>query len=94
MRRLIILTLLLAGCTPTPRPAAMPPPPKACVDAAQIPPEPPTVGTKFNGDAKHDLQILAPNAIALRQWGEQLQAMLQGCLPKKPAEAPKPAKGT
>jgi hypothetical protein len=43
------------------------------------------VGQKFNGDAKHDLQVLAPNAVALRQWGEQLQALLQGCL-AEPAE--------
>ncbi len=94
MRRAIVLMLLLAGCTPMPKPAETPPPPpQACVDASQIPAEPPTVGSKFNGDAKHDLQILAPNAIALRQWGEQLQALLQGCLPETPAPEPtsKPA---
>jgi hypothetical protein len=51
------------------------------------------VGQKFNGDAKHDLQVLAPNAKALRDWGQQLRALLDGCTPK-PAEteaaAPKP----
>ena len=34
------------------------------------------VGSKFNGDARHDLQVLAPNAKALRDWGEQMHAML------------------
>jgi hypothetical protein len=48
------------------------------------------VGSKFNGDAKHDLQVLAPNAKALRDWGEQLHAMLQACAPKPAAPAAKP----
>ena len=48
------------------------------------------VGGKFNGDAKHDLQVLAPNAKALRDWGEQLQAMLQNCAPKPAAPAANP----
>ena len=34
------------------------------------------VGQRFNGDAKHDLQVLAPNARALREWGQQLHALL------------------
>lgn len=46
------------------------------------------VGSKFNGDAKHDLQILAPNAKALRDWGQQMHAMLQACVVKT---APPPA---
>jgi hypothetical protein len=96
--RIILLTLLLGGCAAVQKPAAVastPPPaePVACVDPAQIPAEPPMVGQKFNGDAKHDLQVLAPNAKALRDWGQQLRALLDGCTPK-PAEAeaaaPKP----
>jgi hypothetical protein len=62
-----------------------------------VPKEPPTVGQKFNGDAKHDLQILAPNALALRQWGEKLRGLLEPCLhaapvaePPAATDAPKP----
>jgi len=40
------------------------------------------VGQRFNGDAKHDLQVLAPNAKALREWGQHLRALLEGCAPK------------
>jgi hypothetical protein len=84
--------LLLGGCAMFHEPAAVaqtPPPaaePVPCVDAAKIPGEPPMVGQRFNGDAKHDLQVLAPNAQALRDWGRQLRALLEGCAPK-PAEA-------
>ncbi|MXO58120.1 hypothetical protein GRI89_00980 [Altererythrobacter salegens] len=60
-------------------PALPPPEPAVCVDQAQIPAEPPTVAQRFNGDAKHDLQILAPNAQALRKWGQDLKALLDGC---------------
>jgi hypothetical protein len=49
------------------------------------------VGQKFNGDAKHDLQVLAPNAKALRDWGERLHTMLQACAPQ-PAATPAAAK--
>lgn len=45
------------------------------------------VGQRFNGDAKHDLQVLAPNARALREWGQQLHALLEACVPQ-PAETP------
>jgi len=82
----LALVALLGGCTAQqPHPQAAPPPPlapAACVEPAQIPPEPPTVGSKFNGDAKHDLQVLAPNAQALRQWGEQLRTLLEKCAAK------------
>jgi hypothetical protein len=65
--------------------AAPLPEPVACIDPAQIPAEPPMVGQRFNGDAKHDLQVLAPNAKALRDWGQQLRALVDGCAPR-PAE--------
>jgi hypothetical protein len=42
------------------------------------------VGQRFNGDAKHDLQVLAPNAKALRDWGQQLRALIDACTPKAP----------
>lgn len=94
--RVLALTLLLGGCAAFHKPvavAAVPPPPPdpvACVEPAQIPVEPPMVGQRFNGDAKHDLQVLAPNAKALRDWGQQLRALLDGCTPKA-AEAAAPA---
>jgi len=98
VKRLIPLVFLLTGgcaamhrhpvATPTPAAVAAAP----CVDPSQVPKEPPTVGQKFNGDAKHDLQILAPNALALRQWGEKLRGLLEPCLHAAPAEAP-PAAG-
>lgn len=84
MRRAILLTVLVAGCAHTPPPVEIRevpvPTPVECVDPAEIPPEPPTVGQRFNGDAKHDLQILAPNAQALRQWGQDLRALLEACV--------------
>lgn len=88
LARVAGLTLLLGGCAMFHKPAAVakaappPPAPVACVDPAQIPDEPPMVGQRFNGDAKHDLQVLAPNAKALRDWGQQLRTLLDGCAPK------------
>ena len=79
------LALLLGGCAHVPaHPAAAGPAPApaaqtACVEASRIPAEPPTVGARFNGDAKHDLQVLAPNAKALRDWGQAMHAMLEAC---------------
>lgn len=56
------------------------PTPVACVDASQVPPEPPQVGDQFTGDAVHDLGILAPNALELRKWGRSLRALIvPGC---------------
>lgn len=56
------------------------PTPVACVDASQVPSEPPQVGSQFNGDAQHDLGILAPNALELRKWGRSLYALIiPGC---------------
>jgi hypothetical protein len=52
------------------------PTPVRCVDPADIPPEPPQVGDQFNGDAKHDLGVLAPNALELRAWGRSLRALI------------------
>jgi hypothetical protein len=48
------------------------------------------VGSRFNGDAKHDLQVLAPNAKALRDWGQAMHAMLQACAVKGATVAPRP----
>jgi hypothetical protein len=89
---ILALALLLGGCAELqkhPEAAAVPPPPEpvACVNPAQIPAEPPMVGQKFNGDAKHDLQVLAPNAKALRDWGEKLRLLLEACEPPPPVAA-------
>lgn len=99
MKRLTPLAiLLLGGCAAWQKhpvaaaPPAPTPPQAACVDPSRVPAEPPMVGQKFNGDAKHDLQILAPNALALRQWGEKLRALLEPCLHPPPVaeQPPKP----
>ncbi len=85
-----IVVLALAGCAHL-DPVALPveeTTPAACVDASQIPEEPPMVGQSFNGNARHDLEVLAPNAQALREWGHDLRALLEKCLPAELAEAP------
>jgi hypothetical protein len=94
-RAILLIALLAAGCKHAPVPPApaeirevLVPTPVTCVNPADIPREPPTVGQRFNGDAKHDLEILAPNARALRQWGQDLRALLEACVIKTPgAEA-------
>jgi hypothetical protein len=91
-RILPLLALGLAGCKtvePQVEIREVPVPvPVACVDPSAIPPEPPTVSQRFNGDARHDLQILAPSAQALRRWGQELRALLEGCT-GEPASEPK-----
>ena len=41
--------------------------------------EPPHVGSQTNGQAAHDLMIVAPNAMDLRTWGEKMLAGIVGC---------------
>ena len=94
-RCLPLLVLALAACKTVPPPEVeireVPvPTPVACLDPAEIPAEPPTVGQRFNGDAKHDLAILAPNAQALRKWGQDMRALLEKCAAAAPAEAGEP----
>lgn len=60
------------------------PTPVACVDASAIAPEPKRVSGRFNGDAKHDLKILAPNAQELRAWGQGLRVLLDKCVAAAP----------
>ncbi len=102
MRGVLLVGLLLGGCSHSVIPletAAQPdiiqaPPvvdnsdPVACIKPSMIPPEPKQVGTKFNGDARHDLMILAPNAVELRAWGRQLRKLLENCA-KLPDTAPR-----
>jgi hypothetical protein len=79
--------LALAACstTPTARPVAEKivtvkvPQPVACVDASKVPAEPKHVAGDLNGQAVHDLDIVASSAIELRTWGETLAALIRPC---------------
>lgn len=86
-RSLFLIVLLVAGCAHKPevqvREVPVPVPVK-CVNPESIPMEPPTVAQRFNGNARHDLEILAPNAQALRRWGQELLALLEQCVGKAP----------
>jgi hypothetical protein len=89
---LAALVLALAGCKTVTEPPAkvehvFVPTPVTCIDPAEIPAEPPTVSRRFNGDAKHDLAILAPSAQALRKWGQDMRALLDRCVAEVPATA-------
>lgn len=68
----------LTGCTPK-REIISVPTPVACVKTASIPPEPEFVASKLNGDARHDLPIVAVSALDLRDYGGKLRALLVGC---------------
>ncbi len=46
---------------------------------AEIAPEPEQVGDQLNGQAAHDLVIVAQSALALRIWGRGLRASLEAC---------------
>ena len=89
MKRILLPGLLLAGCVhkePEVQIREVPViTPVTCVDPARIPPEPPRVRQRFNGDAKHDLEILADNAQALRKWGQDMRALLEMCVGRGPS---------
>ena len=86
-RSLPLLAVLVAGCAhkqeveirevPVPTPVT-------CVDPARIPEEPPRVAQRFNGNARHDLEILAENAQDLRLWGQEMRSLLEMCVGKAP----------
>ena len=76
----VLILFPLAACATSEPTRVSVPTPVPCVDPADIPPEPEQVGDQFNGDAKHDLQILAPSALELRKWGRELRALIvPGC---------------
>lgn len=90
---LLILTVLVAGCAHQReveiREVAVPTP-VTCVDPARIPQEPPRVAQRFNGNARHDLEILAGNAQELRSWGQEMRSLLELCVGKAPEPAAQP----
>ena len=90
LRKAVLLGLLLAGCAhkePAVEIREVPViTPISCVDPAEIPAEPPRVRQRFNGDARHDLEILAENAQALRQWGQDMRVLLDRCVVQTPGE--------
>ena len=95
MKRSLVLAAAatVAGCAHQPeveiREVAVPTP-VTCVDPRRIPPEPPLVAQRFNGNARHDLVILAENAQELRAWGQEMRTLLEMCVGKAPAEQPAP----
>lgn len=89
MRRSLLLVAALAGCAHKPEVEVREvpvPTPVTCVDPRRIPPEPPLVAQRFNGNARHDLVILADNARDLRQWGQEMRTLLEMCVGKAPPE--------
>ena len=85
----LVGALAVAGCTHTPEVEireVFVPTPVTCVDPRRIPPEPPRMAQRFNGDARHDLVILAENAQDLRAWGTEMRSLLETCVGKAPQE--------
>ncbi|RPF70433.1 hypothetical protein [Aurantiacibacter spongiae] len=50
-----------------------------CLPADRIPDEPPLVAPHLTGDPAHDIAIIAPSALLLRDWGRQMHAALVAC---------------
>ena len=84
-RAALLAAMALAGCAQKPEIREVPvPTPVRCVDPARIPAEPPLVAERFNGNARHDLGILAESARDLREWGQEMRALLEPCVGKAP----------
>ena len=94
MRAVIMLPIFgfaAAGCTATTPPPAVEvrtievkvPVPVACLTAEQmnalIAREPARVNAQLNGDARHDLDLVAASAIRLRAYAGELRAALKAC---------------
>lgn len=87
MKRSLLLVALLAGCAHKPEVEIREvpvPTPVTCVDPNAIPAEPPRVARRFTGNARRDLEILAVNAQALRQWGQEMRSLLEKCVGRAP----------
>ena len=88
-RALLLLAVPLGGCAHHPELAIREvpvPTPVHCVTPEQIPAEPPRVSQRFNGNARHDLQILSQNAQDLRSWGQQMHTLLDACASPAPPQ--------
>ena len=87
MRSLLLIVAAVAGCAHKPEVEIREvpvPTPVTCVDPQRIPEEPPRVAQLFNGNARHDLVILADNAQELRAWGQEMRSLLEMCVGKAP----------
>ena len=85
MRAIIASLLLLSACKTTPGPVevrtvrVMVPVSQSCIKASQIPKAPPRIGALLNGDAQHDLNIVAASQLRLRASGDVLLALVTAC---------------
>lgn len=88
MKKIWLLSIgLLSACATTPTTPAVEirtvtvekPVPVACVDRSAVPAEPAKVGGRLNGQAAHDVDVLAASTIQLRQWGRELRALITPC---------------
>jgi hypothetical protein len=87
VKRSLLLVIVLAGCAhkPAVEVREVPvPTPVTCVDPNAIPAEPPRVASRFTGNARRDLEILAANAQALRKWGQEMRSLLEMCVGRAP----------
>ena len=94
MKRALLLTVALAGCAHEPKVEIREvpvPTPVTCVEPETIPEEPPRVAQLFNGNARHDLVIVADSAQELRAWGQELKALLDQCVAMAKQDAPEEA---
>lgn len=85
------ISLFLAACAATTPPPAVEvrvvekvvPLPVTCITAEQyrelIAREPARVNAQLNGDARHDLDLVAASAIRLRAYAGELRAALKAC---------------
>jgi len=78
-----IMTFLITGCDHA-EPGievrtVQVPVPQPCLPLDQIPPEPAQVGSQLNGNAAHDLSIVAASALELRAWGQEMASALKAC---------------
>lgn len=85
MRAIIASLLLLSACKTTPGPVevrvqrVLTPVSVSCIKPGQIPKAPPKIGNLMNGDAQHDLNLVAASAVRLRAYGDVLLALVTGC---------------
>ena len=56
----------------------------ACVDAKDVPTDPPRVVDQLTGDAVHDIGPISASNLRLRAAFDQVMALLRGCI-KAPA---------